>query len=185
VAKLLVFPNKLPSGPSARLDAELASCRRLLSIESRPAAIPRDPQAVDREPQGRRYPSSGGAIPQPWRYKNDMSCRANGDLERERVALSAATIRFMPWFEVLIPNTDVADLDEAGFMNRLGVAILRSDVPNTIQVFRGRTDRMDWVFYIEIPGGYVPHEIAEVLQLFSGEPCDSPKTDYVTKLQVP
>ena len=92
----------------------------------------------------------------------------------------------MAWFEVLIRNTDVADLDEAVLMNRLGVAILASDVPvDSIQVFRGRTDSMDRVFYIEISGGHVPHAIAEVLQGFFADPCDPPKVDYLTKLLVP
>jgi hypothetical protein len=31
-------------------------------------------------------------------------------VELERVALTACDNRFMPWFEVLIQNTDVADL---------------------------------------------------------------------------
>lgn len=92
----------------------------------------------------------------------------------------------MAWFEVLIRNTDVANLDEAGLMNSLGVAILRTDLPiDNIQVFRGRTDAMDRVLYIEIPGRHVPDVIAEVLQAFSAEFCDAPKTDYLTKLQVP
>ena len=92
----------------------------------------------------------------------------------------------MAWFEFLIRNTEVADLDEAGLMNRLGVAILGSDMPiDTIQVLRGRTDSMDRIFYVEIPGGHVPHAIAEVLQAFSAEPCEAPRTDYLTKLQVP
>jgi hypothetical protein len=92
----------------------------------------------------------------------------------------------MPWFEVLIRNTDVADLDEEVLMNRLGVAILAGDVPaDSIQVFRGRTDTMDRVFYIEISGGHVRHEIAEVLQGFFAESCDAPQADYLTRIQVP
>ena len=92
----------------------------------------------------------------------------------------------MPWFEVLIRNTDVADLDEAVLMNRLGVAILGSDVPiDKVQILQGRTYSMDRIFYVEIPGGHVPQAIAEVLQAFSSESCDAPQADYLTRIQVP
>lgn len=92
----------------------------------------------------------------------------------------------MAWFEVLIPNTSVADVYEEGLMNSLARAILASGVPaEAVHVFRGRTENMDRVFYIQIPGGHVSEAIAYSLEHFSAQICEAPKTDYLTKLEIP
>jgi hypothetical protein len=91
----------------------------------------------------------------------------------------------MPWYEVVIGNSEVTNASAAGLIDSCSRALLESAVPrHSIRAYHGRNDRMERVVYFYFPAP-PPDLVARQLQNFGGSPCPQPDLKHFTEIGFP
>lgn len=91
----------------------------------------------------------------------------------------------MPWYEVVISNSDVASEIADSLMRTCRRAVLESEIPSgAVHMYQGRNERSERVFYFYFASP-PPEPVVYRLEQFAAEPCPQPDLEHFTRLEFP